>query len=236
MRHSPARAHMQHHVAAARASADDGTIADRALATGYELMLAQLGEHKRRLRDIKSNEAKAEAKAKLLPEYDAYIAAALATDAGGQDDVLSTLMVWHIDAGNYAQAIKIGAYVIRHGLAMPDQYKRDPAGALVEETADAALKAKAAGEPFDVSLLVTLVVMTEPCDMHDEIRAKLHKAIGLTLATDDADQIDLEAAVKHLTRALELHDKSGVKRDIELIQRRIKALGKEQAGATDGAG
>lgn len=228
---SPARKHMMSHTAAlVAAAAAVAAPLSPGMASNYELMLAQLSEHRHQLKNIKSTEAKAARKLALLPEYDAYIDGALASDAGGQDDIITTLMVWHIDAGSFERAVQIGDYVIRHGLTMPDQYKRSPAAALVEETAEAAIKAKANGDLFDVGLLGRLDEITAGIDMHDEIRAKLHKAIGQTLVTDDASVATLQEAVVHLIRALELHAKVGVKRDIELIERRIKAIEKEQAG------
>lgn len=231
---SPARRHIMRHTAVAAALATAVPMAP-GMASNYELMLAQLAEHRHQLKGIQSTEAKAARKLALLPEYDAYIDGALASDAGGQDDIITTLMVWHIDAGSFERAVQIGEYVIRHGLAMPDQYKRSPAAALVEETAEAAIKAKASGEPFDLRLLNRLANITSGIDMHDQIRAKLHKAIGLTLGKDEASKVYLEEAVIHLTRALELHDKSGVKKEIEAIERRIKAIDKEQASASTGA-
>ena len=42
-------------------------------------------------------------------------------------------MVWHIDAGNYAQALDIAAYAIKHKLPLPDQYDRNLGTVLIDE-------------------------------------------------------------------------------------------------------
>jgi hypothetical protein len=55
--------------------------------------------------------------------------------------------------------------------------------------------------------------------MPDQVRAKLHFAIGRHLAkagTDDATALD------HLRRAVELHDKVGAKKDIEQLERKLR--------------
>jgi len=59
--------------------------------------------------------------------------------------------------------------------------------------------------------------LTESEDMPDEVRAKLHKAIGYAL-----NETDKPAALEHLIRALNLHEKVGVKKDIEVLEREIK--------------
>ena len=203
MRNSPARAHMQTHVAAARATADDGNLADRAMATGYELMLAQMYEHKRRLKEVQSLEKKAEIKRQYLPAYADYVAGALEADGGGQDDVLTTIMVWRIDTGDFAGAIDIARYVIAHGLVMPDQYQRNTATLIAEEIAEAALKAIAAGQAFDIKIVAEASTLTNAADMPDEVRAKLYKAGGyLFSAPDDAPLDDLKAAADCWTRIL----------------------------------
>jgi hypothetical protein len=58
------------------------------------------------------------------------------------------------------------------------------------------------------------------------VRAKLLKAIGYGY-----DQIsDKPAALECLRKALELHDKVGVKKDIERIEREIKNSGGAGSG------
>ncbi len=89
-----------------------------------------------------------------------------------------TVMVWLIDAGNFADALPLAAYAIRHQMAMPDQYQRTTACLIAEEFASMALKAVEAGDPVDVTTLREVAELVAAEDMPDEVRAKLHKALG----------------------------------------------------------
>lgn len=215
---SLARRHYQRTIAAeANTSTDDVT---PAYANAYELMLAQLTEHRRRLHEIQSVERKADAKAQFLPEYQPWVEGVLGGDAGRQDDVLMTVMVWRIDTGDYAGAITIAEYALAHGLTLPDQYKRDVATLVAEEIAEKALSAQSAGGEFDSSILANVAQITANRDMPDEVRAKLYKALGLSLSATDRQQ-----ALEHLRRALQLNERVGVKKDIERIERELKNAG-----------
>lgn len=229
---SPARAHVQAHIAAARADAElaDGTRIDPALANGYELMLAQLAEHRRQLKQIQSVERKIEHKRKLIPEYTPYIGGALEANRGGQDDVLVTLLVWHIDCGQLAAAVPLAAYCLEHGLVMPDHYERSLACIVAEEAAELALRQLAAGEAADVAALEAIQAMTASSDMPDEVRAKLCKALGYALRDESPS-----AALQHLQRALTLNGKAGVKKDIERLEREIKKGAAETTEPPDDA-
>ncbi|KFX26866.1 terminase endonuclease subunit [Ralstonia solanacearum] len=236
---SPARNHFLRVTAAMAAKAAQAGNPLR-YATGHELMLAQLAEHKRQLKQVQSVERKAELKRKLLPEYAAWIRGVLEADTGAQDEVFMTVMVWLIDAGNFADALPLAAYAIRHQMAMPDQYQRTTACLIAEEFASMALKAIEAGDPVDVTTLREVAELVAAEDMPDEVRAKLHKALGYgvyalaeSVQTDRADALRRDALAQ-LRRALELHDKSGVKKDIERIERDIKNTAKASAQEGDG--
>ncbi|MDB0573738.1 terminase endonuclease subunit [Ralstonia solanacearum] len=236
---SPARNHFLRVTAAMAAKAAQAGNPLR-YATGHELMLAQLAEHKRQLKQVQSVERKAELKRKLLPEYAAWIRGVLEADTGAQDEVFMTVMVWLIDAGNFADALALAAYAIRHQMAMPDQYQRTTACLIAEEFATMALKAIEAGDPVDVTTLREVTELVAAEDMPDEVRAKLHKALGYgvyalaeSVQPDRADALRRDALAQ-LRRALELHDKSGVKKDIERIERDIKNTAKASAQEGDG--
>ncbi len=217
-RHSPARRHYLATVAAAAVVAQaDGQLPDKATANAYELMLMQLAEHRRRLKQVQSIERKIEAKRAFLPEYSSWVAGVLEGDRGGQDDVFVTVMVWMIDTGDLAGALPLVDYALRHGLSMPDQYQRGIACVAAEEFAELALKQIAAGAAPDVPSLLRVGALTADHDMPDEVRAKLHKAIGYGLRDTDKP-----AALEHLVAALKRHDKIGVKKDIERLEREIR--------------
>ncbi len=214
---SPAKAHFLRVTAAqasASAAADDQPLEN---ASAYELMLLKLAEDRRRLKDVQSMEAKAELKRKLLPDYAPWVEGIIAAGKGAQDDVLMTVMLWRIDAGDFAGALDIAEYALPYKLVMPDRYQRSTATTLVEEIADAAKRARDGKQPFDIAILQRCQALTEAEDMHDQVRAKLHKELGLLQEASDP-----AGALANLTRAKALHDKVGVVKDIERIEKAIK--------------
>lgn len=226
---SPAKRHFLRVTAAQEAAS---TAADQPMAGSgaYELQMAQLHQHYQQLKGIQSTQAKEELKAKLLPDYAPYIAGVLASGQGAQDEVVATIMVWRLDAGDYQGGLEIAAYVLKHGLTMPpDRFARKVPCLVAEEIAEAALKALKAGGTFDISVLAEADRLTAGEDMPDEVRAKLMLAMGRVAAAqvdpekpNTADAHNLEVARHFLTRALELHDKCGGKRDLELVDRQLK--------------
>lgn len=197
----------------------------------YELLLAQLFEHRRALHDVQSIERKIELKRAFLPAYLAWVDGVLAEGRGGDDIIVTTLFVWCMDVGEYDRALAIAAYVLQHGLTLPDTYKRTPAVTLIDEMADAALKGRMPADRA-VELLVKTNELSGAYDAPDQARAKLHKALGYAcmgkLGAADVDVKDLpfhaaQTALSQLQRALELFENVGVKKDIEQLERRVKA-------------
>ncbi|MBE0404601.1 phage terminase small subunit [Halomonas citrativorans] len=215
---SPARRHFER-VSAAQAAADAGDAPMQGEA--YELMQAALFEDYRRLKSTQSMEKKAEIKREILPNYAEYVAGVLEAGQGAQDDVLLRIMLWRIDAGDLGGAIAIARYALKHSLTPPDQFERGTAAIIAEEVADQALKQMDDEGTDSLALLAHLVEvehLTASADMHDQIRAKLHKALGYALRV--ANQLD--EAHASLTRALELNDRIGVKKDLERLERELK--------------
>lgn len=216
---SPARKHFERTSAASSKAAEAEGPTN---ANGYELMLYKLAQDKRRLHDIQSMESRADVKRGLLPEYEPWIEGVLKGEQGVQDDVLMTVMVWRIDAGEYFGALEIARYAIKHKLAMPDQYKRTTATIIAEEIAEAAIKAHDSGTIFDVEPLILADEITSAEDMPDEVRAKLLKAIGYGYSSNQDDRSTVARAIEYFKRAFGLHDKVGVKKDIEKLERELK--------------
>lgn len=192
----------------------------------------------RRLKEIQSIERKIDAKREMLPEYASWVEGILQataeTGVGVEDEVLATVMIWRIDVGDYAAALPLIDYVLRWNLALPKRYLRTAATLIVEEIADAALKRLSQGEDFPLDILTDIETLTEDHDMHDEVRAKLMKAIGLVaaaradLAEDASDgpaggkRAAQEQALAALRRAQGLNAKAGVVKSIEKIERELK--------------
>ena len=227
---TPAQAALQRKQAAhAAANAPAGAATE---GSGYELMLAQLYQHRQQLKAIQSIERKIEAKRQYLPLYAPWVQGVLESGQGAQDLVFSSVWVWALDVGDYPTALAMARYMLQHGLTLPDQYHRDPATTLIDEVADATLKGKV---PFDqaAAVLADVAELTAERDVPDQARAKLHKAIGYALvgrtSVSEVDYKELplepaQAALPHLHRALELFDGVGVKKDIERLERRVKDL------------
>ena len=90
--------------------------------------------------------------------------------------------------------------------------------ALVDEISNAALTAQRTGAEFDTRVLERLQALTADDDMPDQARAKLHKALGVQYkaAGRFAD------AIREFSRALELHDGAGCKRDLNEAEKLLK--------------
>jgi len=224
--------------AAAEATAMPG--AGRAEISEYELLRARLGLALRQLKEIQAVERKIEAKRTMLPEFAPWIDGVLAADAAGHggaaDDIVTEIMIWRFDVADYAGALPLAAYVLKHRLSLPERFKRTAATLIAELSADAALQALGQGEPFDLGVLLEVESLTEDEDMIDQVRAKLMKAIGQLAARaaeglePDADgpaggkRAALEAGIAHLRRALQLDPAAGVKTAIGKIERDLKKL------------
>ena len=250
---SPARQHRERILAAQATNAALPGIAappptSGAAAMAYEQMLLQLHEDRRRLHDIQSVEKKIALKRDLLPAYAAWVEGALTAgrESGRavQDEVIVNVLPWLIDVGAYRDAIAVAEHVLRFRLVMPERFKRTPACYVTEEIAEASIAATTAasssgstspGTGFNVPALLQLEEITEGHDMPDEVRAKLHKAIGLELARQaDAASPDDDTliagfvpasrteALARLNRALALNGKAGVKKNIEALERALK--------------
>jgi len=210
---SPARQHRQR-VQAEQAARQGGSVRH---ASGYELMLMQLGEDRRRLKGIQSTVKKAEIKVEVLPKYVPWVDGVLAADGAQQDDVLMYVMLWRVDAGDYSGALAIGRHAIRHGWSMPQGFNRNVQTLLAEEMADAAKNALVAKTDFDPGLLMQTLDVIGDLDMPDQSRARLHKSLGWVLRESQP-----VAALNHLQQAMQLDERCGVKKDIEQLERKIR--------------
>ena len=229
---TPAQKHFDR-VMAERRSNRGTTTAER---TAYEQVLFRLRMDKADLSRIQSNAGKAKLKSERLPDYQPWIDGVLAADTGQADEVITTVMIWAADAGDIAQALRIGQYVLRNKIPMPDQYKRTTATVLVEEICDpilAAFKANPAKASVSIDNLNALSGITTHEDMPDQVRAKLFKVMGYTVRLNQ-DVESQQLARSHLQEAIRLNAKIGVARDIELLDRNIKKLTASSGGEGEG--
>lgn len=214
--------------AAPLAAPNPGTAAERATAQ----VNLRLQHDLRRLRDIASIEKKIEAKREMLPHYAAWVQGLLDADTGLEEDVLPTVMIWRIDTGDFDGALALIEHVLAHNLPLPARYERSAAALIVEEIATAALKVQQSGEAFPFEILARIDTLTADADMHDQIRAKLKKAIGVEQmrgALNDAGDALVNAelaktALETLGRARTLDQRVGVTDRIKKLAKLITAI------------
>lgn len=240
MSFSPALAHRQRvlaSLASGTAEAASGAPAmpvDGPVATEYQLLLAALGIDLNELRNIESVERKIEAKRSMIDRYRPWVEGALSAETAAQDEIVTTMLIWAIDVADWAYALRLAAHVLQHGLALPERYVRKPATLIAEEFAEAGLKSP---PQVDLETLQAVAALVADADMHDQVRAKLEKALGLAFharaeafdpeaesAVAGGKRALIEAALTHLQAALALNKAVGVKKLIEALTRDLGKL------------
>ena len=230
---TPAQRHFQRVMAERRGQADEESDIQR---TAHEQILHRLRMDLSRLSGVQSEETKAEMKKSMLPEYEGWIEGTLDGDSGRQDEVITRLMVWAIDCRDYPLAMRLGSYVVRHGLTLPDNFNRTAATFLTEEMSKPLLTLAAADADADLSsgiaVLDEVADIVADSDMPDVVRAKLCKARGL--ARRGATDITAKAEALALFReAITRNPNAGVKKEIATLARDVKKLSAE-GGTNEG--
>ncbi|HHZ1081840.1 phage terminase small subunit [Yersinia enterocolitica] len=218
---TPAQRHYDKVMAERRGTTEDVVQGGSA----YEQQLHRLRIDQRRLSQFQSHTTRAEMKREMLPAYDGWLDGVLTANSGQSDEIVTTCMVWSVDAGLYRDALRLAEYVIGHNLPMADKYQRTAACFVVDQLSEAALlnfKIASTNNPaIEIDILLRLQELTADKDMPDEARAKLLKAIGYTLR-QSTNQADQASALIWLQRALAAHTDVGVKKDIEVLERNLK--------------
>lgn len=232
---TPAQRHFQKVMAERRGQADEESDIQR---TAHEQILHRLRMDLSRLSGVQSEETKAEMKKSMLPEYEGWIEGTLDGDSGRQDEVITRLMVWAIDCRDYALALRLGRYVVRHGLTLPDNFNRTAATFLTEEMSKPVLTLAAADADADLSastaVLDEVAEIVADSDMPDVVRAKLCKARAL--ARRGATDITTKAEALALFReALTRNPNAGVKKEIATLAREVKKLSADDGTGEGGA-
>lgn len=227
---TPAQKHFQRVMAERHGKTDEQSDTAR---TAHEQIIHRLRMDQSALRRVQSDQAKAAMKRQLLPHYEGWIEGTLDGDSGRQDEVIVTLMVWAIDAGDYALAARIGRYVVTHGLLMPDRFNRTAATVLVDEICDPILVQVKADDATDVTpylaVLDEVADFTSGSDMPDVVRAKLCKARAFALRNGTTEE--QVTALELLRQALTLDAGAGVKKEIDRLARVVKKAAAAAAGA-----
>lgn len=225
-------------LAASGISVDEhGANDDIALSPDVARIVLQLEEDLKRLKDIKATDRKVEAKILMLPTYKGWTDGVLAageTERSPLDQVFTTIMAWTIDAGDYMAALPMLEHAMLYKLDMPSGFSRDPITFAIDQICEDAIRIyDAGGEPaqqFEAGVLPMLqdLVKDHDVDLHDEVEAKLHKALGRAIMAganpdndEDLRQRRLSALAEYQT-ALAKDERSGVKGDIARLTRELK--------------
>ncbi|WP_323082419.1 phage terminase small subunit [Klebsiella variicola] len=226
---TPAQRHFQRVMAERHGNTDEQSDTAR---TAHEQIMHRLRMDQGALKRVQSDQAKAAMKRQLLPHYEGWIEGTLDGNRGRQDEVIVTLMVWAIDAGDYALAARIGRYVVTHGLLMPDRFNRTAATVLVDEICDPILVQVKADDATDVTpylaVLDEVADFTSGSDMPDVVRAKLCKARAFALRNGTTEE--QTTALELLRQALTLDAGAGVKKEIDRLARVVKKATAAAAG------
>lgn len=223
---------------------------DIALSPDVARVVLQLEEDIKRLKDIKATDRKVEAKILMLPTYRGWTDGVLAAgeaDRSPLDQVFTTIMAWTIDVGDYMSALPMLEHAMLYKLDMPSGFSRDPITFAIDQICEDAIRIyDAGGEPaelFEAGVLPMLqdLVKDHDVDLHDEVEAKLHKALGRAImaGAKPDDEADLKqrrlSALEQYQTALAKDDRSGVKGDIAKITRELKKA-QPDIGASDQKG
>lgn len=231
---TPAQRHFQKVMAERRGSSDERDAETR---TAHEQILFRLHMHKSSLSQIQSRQAKAAVKASILPEFQGWIDGTIESDSGRADPVITTLMVWAVDCSDYALALRIGRYVVKHDLSMPDDnYRRPAPTVLTEEICNPILNLATTDAGADLSgyipMLDELADIVADSDMPDEVRAKLCK-VRAFCRRDTQDAETKGEALKLFREAMSLNPGAGVKREIASLVSALKKAPQTSAASGD---
>ncbi|WP_433942218.1 phage terminase small subunit [Brevundimonas diminuta] len=200
-------------------------------------VVLQLEADIRRLKEIKATDRKVEAKIQMMPAYRAWCDGVLAAgkvDPSPLDQVFTTIMAWTIDIGDYMTALPMLEHAMLHKLDMPAGFSRDPITFAIDQICEDAIRVYDAGgeaaSTFEAGVLPMLqdLVRDHDVDLHDEVEAKLHKAIGRAImaGADPENEPDLlqrrKSALLEYQAALAKDERAGVKGDIAKLQRELK--------------
>lgn len=197
--------------------AADPTQSSAAFTTEQDKMLGLLSQHTSKLSNVNSREKKIELKAIIVEDYEPFLDGLLAADQGGQNPVVTSLMVWHFDIANFDRALELAAYAMSHDLSMPAHYEWGLSTVIAREISNAYLDN---GTPTSEHLLTALELVSES-DLPDKVSARLHKAYGASI--EQEHPVD---ALTHYRRALALDSSSGVKKVISNLNNRIEKASK----------
>lgn len=216
---------------------ETGANDDAELSGEVAKVVLQLQADRRALKEIKGTERKVAAKIGMLPAYVGWRDGVLAAGAGERgplDQVFTTLMAWTIDVGDYVAALPMVEHAVVHKLDMPADFNRDPLTFAIDQICEDAIRAYDQGEdaakafPAIVLPMLQDLVKDHDVDLHDEVEAKLHRALGMAILAganpDDEDDLRQRRSQTLLAyqRAYAINPRVGVKKDMDRLKRELR--------------
>lgn len=181
--------------------------------TQYRSQFIKLQADQKRLAKIRSHQQRLKVKRDILLDYQDYLAGVLDglhTPQGRTDSILVWCALWTLDIGEIQRGLQLATCALSRGMDTPEGFKRNLLETLSEEASKVILQA----HPADyVSELAQLWTLTEGKDLQDKIRARLAKAYGLALFTQQPAQ-----AEQLLSQAHALCSTIGVKGYLKKLQ------------------
>lgn len=204
-------------IAGAVPAADEGVVVtDNSPATPTQRIELRLSNQLDQLSHIKGKDLKVAKKHDWYPDYLGFIEGSIAVSPATQNDALLHLMVWAIDVGDLNTAVKIGQFAVLNNMVMPGKYTRGVAELLTENCAEALL-----ADPDlltqSVELIQRIIDVGYGQDMVNEARAKIYKAQGFALMESQPSE-----ALRAFQTAYRLHDRVGVKKEMDKLERLVK--------------
>lgn len=244
---TPAAKHRLKHAGAAAATVATGADNDNdagaqvAEPTAKALIRMQLAGDKRQLKAVQSMEARSHLKRQLIESYTPWIAGLIAGAAthrlsdpafkAPQDDILIAMLIWRLDIGDLVEAARLFDFAAEHGFSLPPTFKRNLPTFVAEQASEFALAEIKADRPVALEALAHIAGLVAQADMPDEVRAVLHKAMGLELhrragfdEVGPRKRVRLMEAKSQLERARDLDGRSGVNGALGKVERELKSL------------
>ncbi|MEB5477577.1 phage terminase small subunit [Acinetobacter pollinis] len=237
--HNFAREHFLKHQAK-QAAADAAMFGEMRQTSVYEKLFLQLKRDQSLLKQIQATSSKIEKKKALFDQYKSYVDGILESCPNVPDEIISNMLVWTVDTGDYDYAINIMKYMLKAQLNTPDQFERTVATFVYEQVAETQLKLLSAedeDEPFNLNVLIKLEELLHTSadfpehafDMPEQVKARLYVALGKAEMKSMAGipEQDLALAKKaqsHLETAIKLDDRCRGKNDHKAVTKMIADL------------
>jgi hypothetical protein len=171
------------------------------------LQQVRLNDDLKRLGKLKSTDAKADLKRKLISEYQPFLDRYMASAFHVDNEVITELMVWYFDIREINTAMHIAAFAVLNKLPMPARIKSSLETFITDQVlvwADSEHDLGHSIEPYFNEVLDQLTA--NAWDVPDKLKAKVYKLHAQVISDEDP-----HTAVRFYQQAEALYKSIGVK-------------------------